>query len=87
MMDDTFLFGADRGSGFQVLWQDGERVFCRGWRLDADGNSNAVLAVLPATEHPTPSSLDRLAHEYGLKDQLNIGEVRLANLLNWLRNR
>src|SRR5262249_53295715 len=69
--DDTFRFGADRNSSFQVLWQDGERVFCRRWRLDAEGNRSAVLAVLAATEHPTPSSLDRLAHEYGLKDTLD----------------
>src|SRR5271166_2858598 len=55
----------------QVSWEDGERVFCRGWRLGADGNQSAVLVVLPAAEHPSPSSLDRLAHEYGLKDELN----------------
>ena len=55
----------------QVLWEDGERVFCRGWRLDDDGKRRAVLVVLPAAEHPSPSSLDRLAHEYGLKDELD----------------
>ena len=64
-------FGAGGDSGFQVLWEDGERVFCRGWRLSADGNRAAVLAVLPAAEHPPPASLDRLAHEYGLKDELD----------------
>jgi len=55
----------------QVLWEDGERVFCRGWRLDDDANRSAVLVVLPGAEHPLPSSLDRLAHEYGLKDELD----------------
>ncbi|TMJ29101.1 MAG: serine/threonine-protein kinase PknK, partial [Alphaproteobacteria bacterium] len=55
----------------QVLWEDGERVFCRGWRLGDDGNPSAVLVVLPAGEHPSPTSLDRLAHEYGLKDELD----------------
>jgi PAS domain S-box-containing protein len=30
-----------------------------------------VLAVLPAAEHPTPAILDRLAREYGLKDELD----------------
>ena len=55
----------------QVLWEDGERVFCRGWRLGADGSRRAVLIVLPAAEHPSPASLDRLAHEYGLKDELD----------------
>jgi len=52
----------------QVLCEDGERVFCRRWR---QGDRNAVLAVLPAAEHPTPGSLNRLTHEYGLKDDLD----------------
>jgi PAS domain S-box-containing protein len=53
------------------LWEDSERIFCRGWCTGADGNRRAVLAVLPAAEHPPPSSLDRLAHEYGLKDEVD----------------
>ena len=56
---------------FQVLWEDGEPIFCRGWRLDADGRRNTVLVVLVAAEHPPPDILDRLAHEYGLKDELD----------------
>src|ERR1700730_13465927 len=56
---------------YQVLWEDGERVFCRGWRLGEDGNRNAVLVVLPAAEHPSPASFDRFAHEYELKDELD----------------
>src|SRR6266404_7154413 len=63
--------GAEGDDGLQVLWEDGERVLCRGWRVGADGNRTAVLAVLPAVEHPPPASLDRLAHEYGLKDELD----------------
>ena len=61
----------DGDSTFQVLWEDGDRVFCRGWRLGADGNRSTVLAVLPAAEHPAPATLDRLAHEYELKDDLD----------------
>jgi serine/threonine protein kinase len=64
-------FGADADSSLQVLWEDGERVFCRGWRDGADGDRHAVLAVLPAEEHPTPGSLNRLTHEYELKDYLD----------------
>jgi len=30
-----------------------------------------VLVVLPASEQPTPAALDRLAHEYSLKDELD----------------
>jgi hypothetical protein len=32
----------------QVLWEDGERVFSRGWRLDDTGNRLAVLLGTPA---------------------------------------
>jgi PAS domain S-box-containing protein len=52
------------------LWADGERVFCRGERR-AEGQGAMVLAVLPAAEHPTPATLDGLAREYGLKDELD----------------
>jgi PAS domain S-box-containing protein len=53
------------------LWEDGDRVFCRSWRRGADGDRQVVLAVLPAALHPTPATLNRLAHEYGLKDELD----------------
>ena len=55
----------------QVLWEDGERVFSRSWRLDDDGNRLAVLLVAPAADHPSRSILDRLTHEYELKDELD----------------
>ena len=52
-------------------WEDGERVFCRGWRAGIDSRRVAVLAVVPAAEPPSRGSLDRFAHEYGLKDELD----------------
>src|SRR6185312_17480898 len=55
----------------QVLWEDGERVFRRGWRLDDDGNRLPVLLVGAAADHPSRSTLDRLEHEYELKDELD----------------
>jgi predicted ATPase/signal transduction histidine kinase len=64
-------FSADGDRNFQVLWEDGDRVFCRAWRQDANGNRSDVLAVLPAAEHPTAATLARLAHEFGLKDVLD----------------
>src|ERR1700704_3865098 len=69
-MNPTSWFGVDGDSNLQVLWEDGERVFCRG-ESHADGYRAVVLAVLPAAEHPTPAPLDRLAREYGLKDELD----------------
>jgi PAS domain S-box-containing protein len=56
-----------------TLWEDGEVLFCRGWRDGGDGNRAAVLAVVPAAEPPTPGTLERLAHEYGLQDELDGG--------------
>src|SRR5256884_2600996 len=67
-MNPSPWFGAGGGSSLKVLWEDGERVFCR---RHADGYRAAVLAVLPAAEHPIPATLDRLAREYELKDELD----------------
>jgi len=69
-MNPSPWFGPGGDSGLQVLWEDGERVFCRGERY-VDGRRAVVLAVLPADEHPTPAALDRLAREYGLRDELD----------------
>src|ERR1700687_2143711 len=67
-MNPLSWFGADGDYRLQVLWEDDERVFCRG---HVNGDRTSVLAVLPAAEHPTPATLDRLAREYGLKDELD----------------
>jgi hypothetical protein len=49
--------GAYSDGGSQLLWEDGERVFRRGWRVDDDGDRHAVLIVVPAADHPSRSSL------------------------------
>jgi hypothetical protein len=54
------LNGVYPDGNYQVLSEDGERVFCRGWRLGDDRNQSAVLVVLPAAEHPSRASLDHL---------------------------
>jgi predicted ATPase/signal transduction histidine kinase len=66
---DKARFDTDPEVCLQVLLEDGERVFCRGWR--ADGKPNPLLVVFPATEHAASANLDRLAHEYALKDELD----------------
>src|SRR5215472_9568501 len=63
--------GAFPDGGSRVLWEDGERAFRRGWRLDDEGKRRAVLLVAPAVDHPSRSCLDRLTHEYELKDELD----------------
>ncbi|AUT75951.1 protein kinase [Paraburkholderia hospita] len=58
------------GNTLQILWEDGDRVVCRGRRDGEDGSQN-VLLVRPAGEHPLPAAFDRLVHAFGLKDELD----------------
>lgn len=55
--------------GMQVLWDDGERMFCRR-KHAGDGLDVNVLIASTAAEQPWRTTLDRLAHEYSLKDEL-----------------
>src|SRR3954469_532261 len=55
----------------QVLWEDGERVLSRGWRLDDSGNRFAMLLVATGGDQRSRSSLYRLTHEYELRDELD----------------
>ncbi|WP_375786999.1 AAA family ATPase [Bradyrhizobium sp. Pha-3] len=66
---DHSLYSAGANGHFQILWEDGERVFCRG--AEHLNRDYSVLAVFPAAEHPTPAILDRLSHEYKLKNELD----------------
>src|ERR1043166_4074100 len=83
-MEPQSLDSPDSDGGSQVLWEDGERVFRRGWRLDDNGKRRAVLMVLSAAEHPSRSSLERLTHEYELKDELD--EAWAARPLDLVRD-
>ncbi|QCP52663.1 PAS domain S-box protein [Trinickia violacea] len=60
----------ETGSDLQTLWQDGERVFSRA-RRPADGGDETRLIARPAVEQPSSASLERLAHEFELKDELD----------------
>ncbi|WGD50329.1 AAA family ATPase [Bradyrhizobium sp. CB1650] len=70
-MNASTRHDSDGNRSFQVLWEDGDRVFCRRWSLGADGNRSTVLEVIPAAEHPSPAILDRLIREYELKSDLD----------------
>jgi serine/threonine protein kinase len=66
----TFRIDGQAGEDLQVLWEDGDRVFCRGRRADDDG-LDLLLVVLPAAERPRLGVLERLVHEYELRDELD----------------
>ena len=70
-MNPSSRLSVEGDSSLQVLWEDGECVLCRTWRQGANGGRDTVLAVSPAGEHPIPATLDRLTHEYGLRDELD----------------
>jgi len=64
-------FSANGMGGLEILSEDGGLVLRRGWREGAGGEREDVLIVLPAAEQPAPATLDRLAHEYSFKDELD----------------
>ncbi len=63
--------GAGWAHGPQVLCEEEGILLCRTSRERIDGERQVVLTVVPAAEHPSPESLDRLAHEFALKDELD----------------
>ncbi|WP_460141940.1 trifunctional serine/threonine-protein kinase/ATP-binding protein/sensor histidine kinase [Pseudomonas sp. S2_E01] len=54
----------------QILWNDGERTFCR---ASGSGGQNGrpLLIARPTAEQPPPACLGRFAHEFALKDELD----------------
>src|SRR5260370_22538755 len=70
-MDPSSWFSENGDIGSEVLWEDADRLFCRRWRTCSNGDRQSVLVVLPVAEHPTPGSLNRLTHEYEIKDDLD----------------
>jgi PAS domain S-box-containing protein len=54
-----------------LVERPGDVVIYRGWRHGNDGDRHAVLFVLPAAEHPSAPTLNRLNHEYALRDELD----------------
>src|SRR5262245_34746638 len=70
-MAPNLLAGTDTNDSSQILWEDGERVFRRGWKQDDNGKRRAVLIVLAAADQPSRTSFDRFTHEYELRDELD----------------
>src|SRR5882757_10803738 len=70
-MISSSWFDVGGHSDLRLAWDDGDRIFFRGWRDGVDGDRDSVLVVLPAAEQPTSDSLNRLTHEYGLREELD----------------
>jgi serine/threonine protein kinase len=62
---------AGAGAPVALVERPGETTVYREWRLGEDGHRTAVLVVRPVAEHPSPAIVDRLTHEYELRDKLD----------------
>ena len=82
-MSPHSAFGTGQEDGRrQLLWQDSERALYRGQHTDGKTRLRSVLTLRLTAEPPPGTSVDRLAHEYGLKDLLeNAWAVRPLELV------
>src|SRR5262245_44468782 len=55
----------------EVLREDGEYIVFRTSRRCAGRGLHDVLLVVPVGEHPSPDSVNRLTHQYELRDDLD----------------
>ena len=63
--------GVDGICDLELLSDDGERILCRGRRFGCKGGDPSVLLAFPAADRPPRAVLDRLAHEFELRDELD----------------
>jgi serine/threonine protein kinase len=56
---------------FETLREDAEFTFSRGRR--GEGELSTILLVTPVSERSPPAILERLEHEYSLRDELDSG--------------
>jgi serine/threonine protein kinase len=69
-VDPSFQTGGEGANSLQVLWEDDERALCR--RVSHSGDDRTtVLVVVPVAEHLSSTTVDRLAYELSLKDELD----------------
>jgi hypothetical protein len=81
-MNLSFRFGADWDRSLQVLWGIANASSAEAGAKARDSNRNALLAVLPATEHPMPFSLDRLRpHDAQRRLQLPQGHDPMRSIV------
>jgi len=70
-MKASVLFGAGwENDSLEVLWRDPGRAFCKLWRDDADSGRYAFIPLLSDAEHPILECVNRLAHEFELREHL-----------------
>jgi hypothetical protein len=72
-MKASILFGACwENDSVEVLWRDPGRLFCRLWRNDAQGEKHAFVPILSEAGHPVLENVNRLAHEFELREHQTV---------------
>jgi len=70
-MNASVLPGTGReGDLLEVLWEDADLVFCRLSRDDVEGHRHAFIPIHSSAGHPALESVNRLTHEYELREYL-----------------
>ena len=62
---------AEEDTSIRVLWKDDKRIFCRILSDGAKGERYGFMADPSTAEHPSLEAINRLTHEYELKDYLD----------------
>src|SRR5882672_10893310 len=71
-MKASATLGTDwKGGSLQLLWAGTERVFCTLRREDPGSERYAFMPAVHGSDHPLSQTINRLAHEYELKDCLD----------------
>ena len=71
-MKASVLLGAGwEDDSLEVLWRDAGRAFCRLSRNDAVSETHAFIPIPSGADRPTLESVNRLTHEYELREYLD----------------
>jgi len=72
MMKASALLGAGwEDDSLDVLWRDASRAFCKLKRKDAASEIHAFIPIPSGAERPNIESVNRLIHEYELREHLD----------------
>ncbi len=61
----------EAGPALEILSEDGDRIFCKIWQATDDGERQPFFGVFSVNPYPDSASVNRLVHEYELRDYLD----------------
>ena len=67
-MAQSFQFGVEGNDDLLIVWEDGERAFCRGHRLGADGKVQRMDQGYAITNGPAASPDGKILYHVETRD-------------------